>query len=153
MVIEEAAQIIRSAEFKKESKQKITSTLQRLKSKASEHENIKTKFRSLNDHKVDRSLRDKNNARVIMDIERCNSKIQKKIPQHSLKPKYTKRFTKIRRSNQSARYRLMLHYSNSPHLYGSLKIHKPDILFRPIVSSSNAPCQPLTSFLLNYDRR
>jgi hypothetical protein len=44
------------------------------------------------------------------------------------------------------------YHSKPPHLYGLLKIHKPDIPLRPIISSIGSPCYALAGFLLRILR-
>ena len=46
------------------------------------------------------------------------------------------------------RRKLTSHFSKPPHFYGLPKIHKPNIPFRPIVSSIGSPCHSLAKFLL-----
>jgi hypothetical protein len=45
------------------------------------------------------------------------------------------------------KYKLTPYRSKPPHLYGLPKIHKPDILLRPIVSSIDSPCYAVAEFL------
>lgn len=101
------------------------------------------------------------NARVIMNTEKHDKKLREVVriekykemnrdPTTLMEAKIYRTLYKylIAFLNQHERYRLIPRHSKPPHLYGLPKIHKLNILLRPIVSYRNSPCCPVVKFFL-----
>jgi hypothetical protein len=88
--------------------------------------------------------KDKLNIFLESEVYEClpedpTAKVERKV--HTLLSKHKTALPTV------LKHTLTPYHSKPPHLYGLPKVHKPDILLRPMVSSTGFPCYTLAGFL------
>ncbi|GJQ86456.1 hypothetical protein Trydic_g10363 [Trypoxylus dichotomus] len=139
-----AAGKIQPPETAHEYRWKVRTAIEKAKPKQIRQNISKAEERSLKELMSDKNIK-------ILQADKGNAMELKKDPTASVESKIQQTLKKYKSDlpNQLSWQKLTPRYTKTPHLYGLPKIHKPGAPIRPIVSSRNSPCHPLTKFLLD----